>query len=129
MALGEPADNGPNRALLERALVDVFHAPDKGGGWEEIWRSPVSVEFFDLDAVIDYTRKLGSAITAARVGFFLEQNREPLMVEDAHLDRLRKLGPKAPRYFDPKRVPGRLVAAWNLVVPERIIFRAWREEL
>ena len=37
---------------LERALVDVFDAPDKGGGWEEIWRSLEMVEFFDLDAVI-----------------------------------------------------------------------------
>ncbi len=126
--LEQPHAGGTVRVTtLERALVDVFDAPDKGGGWEEIWRSLESVEFFDLDAVIDYTRTLGSAIAAARVGLFLDQHREPLMVEDAHLDRLRELGPKGPRYFDPKRQPGKLVTAWNLVVPERILSRAWEE--
>jgi predicted transcriptional regulator of viral defense system len=112
---------------LERALVDVLDAPDKGGGWEEIWRSLESVEFFDLDATIDYARKLGSAITAARVGFFLDQHREQLMVEDEHLEHLRELGPDKPRYLDPKRPPGRLVRAWNLVVPEQILARSWEE--
>jgi predicted transcriptional regulator of viral defense system len=114
---------------LERALVDVFDAPDKGSGWEEIWRSLESVEFFDLEAVIDYARKLGSAVAAARVGFFLDQHREPLMVEEAHLDSLRALGPREPRYFDPKRQPGRLVHAWNLVVPAPILSREWEQVL
>lgn len=113
----------------ERALVDVLDAPEKGGGWEEIWRSLELVEFFDLDAVIDYTRKLGSAIAAARVGFFLDQHREPLMVEEAHLQKLKELGPRGPRYFDPKRRPGRLVARWNLVIPEQVLSRSWEEAL
>lgn len=126
--LEQPHAGGTVRVTtLERALVDVFDAPDKGGGWEEIWRSLESVEFFDLDAVIDYAYALGSAIAAARVGFFLDQHREALMVEDAHLHRLKELGPKGPRYFDPKRQPGKLVSAWNLVVPEPILSRAWEE--
>lgn len=112
---------------LERALVDVLDAPDKGGGWEEIWRSLEMVEFFDLDAVIDYAGRLGSAVTSARVGFFLEQHREPLMVEDRHLAALRALAPRGPRYLDPKRAPGRLVARWNLVVPPQVLERSWQE--
>ncbi len=56
---------------LERTLVDVLAAPRHGGGWEEIWRSLESVEFFDVDAVTDYALKLGSAVTVAKVGFFL----------------------------------------------------------
>lgn len=35
---------------LERSLVDLLHAPEHGGGWEDIWRSLESVEFFDLAA-------------------------------------------------------------------------------
>jgi predicted transcriptional regulator of viral defense system len=128
--LDQPHAGGVVRVTtLERALVDVLDAPDKGAGWEEIWRSLESVEYFDLDAVIDYVRKLGSAVAAARVGFFLEQHREPLMVDDAHLERLRELGPKQPRYFDPKRRPGKLVSPWNLVVPEQVLSRAWEEVL
>ncbi len=110
---------------LERTLVDVLDTPDKGGGWEEVWRSLEMVEFFDLDAVLAYVTSLGSAIAAARVGFFLDQHREALMVEGKHLDKFRELMPAQPRYFDPGREPGKLVSAWNLIVPERVLNRNW----
>lgn len=113
---------------LERALVDVLDRPGHGGGWEEIWRSLEMVEFFDLDAVIGYAFKLGSALTVARVGFFLEQHREQLMVEEDHLEALRARAPAQPRYLDSARTPGRLVSGWNLVVPTQILERAWQEE-
>ncbi len=112
---------------LERALVDVLDAPEKAGGWEEIWRSLEMVEFFDLDAVVEHVVKLGSALTAARVGFFLEQHHEELMVEDRYLERLRDLSPAQPRYLDARREPGQLVSRWNLVVPERVLKRTWQE--
>ncbi len=112
---------------LERALVDLLDAPRYGGGWEEIWRSLESVEFFDLDAVIDNALKLGSALTAARVGFYLEQHREQLMVEDRHLKALQAHAPAQPRYFESERRPGKFVRSWNLVVPEQILLRSWAE--
>ncbi|MCX5868285.1 MAG: hypothetical protein NT009_12580 [Proteobacteria bacterium] len=107
--------------------MDVLDAPRHGGGWEEIWRSLESVEFFDLDAVIEYARKLGSAVACARIGFFLEQHRERLMVEDAHLNRLREFAPRGPRYLDSSRRPGKLVPGWNLVVPDQVLNRLWEE--
>jgi predicted transcriptional regulator of viral defense system len=112
-------------STLERTLVDVLDAPQHGGGWEEIWRSLESVEFFDLDAVVDYALKLGSFLTAARVGFYLDQHRDALMVEDRHLDPLRERVPAQPAYLDRKREPGRLVRPWNLVVPEHVLARSW----
>lgn len=112
---------------LERALVDVMDAPEHGGGWEEIWRSLESVEFFDLDAVLEYAVKLRSALTVARVGFFLEQHREQLMVEERYLEALRARAPAQPRYLDRRRESGKLVSRWNLVVPERVLNRAWGE--
>lgn len=108
-------------ATLERTLVDVLDAPDKGGGWEELWRSLEMVEFFDLDVVADCALKLGSSLTVARLGFYLEQHREPLMVEDRHLEVLRPHAPTQPRYLDSKRESGRLVSGWNLIVPERVL--------
>ena len=45
---------------LERTLVDVLDAPANAGGGEEVWRSLEMVEFFDFDAVISYTLRLGS---------------------------------------------------------------------
>ena len=115
-------------ASLERTLVDVLDAPERSGGWEEVWRSLEMVEYFDLDQVLRFTELKKSALMAARVGFFLEQHRQTLMVEPGHLDALRKLAPAQPRYLDSKRESGKLVAKWNLVVPERVLNRSWTEQ-
>ncbi len=113
---------------LERTLVDVLNRPDLSGSWEEIWRSLESIEFFDLDRVLEYTRLLGSATTGAKVGFFLEQHREFLMVDHSHLEALRDLRPRQPHYLDrARRKPGRLVSEWNLVVSQDVLDRAWGE--
>jgi predicted transcriptional regulator of viral defense system len=113
---------------LERTLVDVLDRPDLSGGWEEIWRSLESVEFFDLDQAVEYALLLKNSTTAAKVGFFLEQHRDALMVNDSHLDSLRSLRPRKPHYMmRTSRKPGRLVANWNLVVPVEILNRSWQE--
>ena len=113
---------------LERTLVDSLHRPALSGGWEEIWRSLESVEFFDLDSVLTYTLLLRNATTAAKVGFFLERNQETLMVDDYHLAALRDRRPAQPHYMDPtRRQPGRLVREWNLVVPDDVLNRSWDE--
>jgi predicted transcriptional regulator of viral defense system len=113
---------------LERTLVDVLDRPDLGGGWEEIWRSLELVEFFDLDKAIEYALLLGNRTTVAKVGFYLEQHREALMVEDTHLQRLRNHRPRKPHYMvRGSRKPGHLVASWNLVIPNEILERSWAE--
>jgi predicted transcriptional regulator of viral defense system len=113
---------------LERTLVDLLDKPKYGGGWEEIWRSLESVEFFDLDKVIEYSLMLENATTAAKVGFFLEQRRNALMVEEKHLDILRKHLPKSPHYMERKsKKPGRYVAGRNLIVPVDVLERTWQE--
>jgi len=113
---------------LERTLVDVLDQPDHGGGWEEIWRSLESVEYFDLDEVIEYTKKLGAGVLAAKVGFYLEQHREELMVDEARLKKLEKLVSRQPQYLDRStRESGMLLSRWNLVVPSRVLERRWEE--
>lgn len=112
---------------LERSLVDVLDRPEHGGGWEEIWRSLQMIEYVDVAEVVRYARLLRSAVTAARVGFFLEAQREPWMIEDAELARLEELAPSQPRYFGAGREHGRLVARWNLIVPLEVLERRWEE--
>jgi predicted transcriptional regulator of viral defense system len=115
---------------LERTMVDVLNRPDLSGGWEEIWRSLESVEFFDLDKVVEYAVLLGNATTAAKAGFYMEQHRVPLMVEEKHLKPLHDLRPRQPHYLDrDKRKSGRLVTQWNLVVPREVFERTWAEVL
>ncbi len=114
----------------ERTLIDMLDRPDLTGSWEEIWRSLESVEFFSLDQVVEYTRLLENATTAAKVGFFLEQHREPLMVEAAHLDALRELRPRQPHYLTRSRRRGcQWVKGWNLMIPAEILSRSWGEVL
>ena len=126
----ERAGLGIKVTSLERTLVDVLDRPDISGSWEEIWRSLESIEFFDIDKVVEYALLLGNATTTAKVGFFLDQHRDTLMVDDSHLKLLRDLRPCQPHYLErSKRKSGRLVSDWNLVVPEDIIERSWMEVL
>ena len=115
---------------FERTLVDVLDRPDLTGSWEEIWRSLEMVEFFNLDRVIEYLVLLNNATTAAKVGFFLEQHSEALMVDQHHLRSIESLGPRQPHYLDRgKRESGRLIPRWNLVVPPEVLSRSWGEVL
>lgn len=113
---------------LERTFVDVLDRPDLCGSWEEIWRSLESIEFFDLDGVVEYTRFLGNATTASKVGFFLEQHQKTLMVDDKHLKPLVDLRPRGPHYLERgRRKDCRFFSRWNLVVPREILDRSWEE--
>jgi predicted transcriptional regulator of viral defense system len=116
---------------LERTFVDVLDRPDLSGGWEEAWRSLASVEYFDLDRVLEYTVLLGSATIAAKVGLFLSQHREKLTVEESHLATLRKRKPRAPHYLEPaRRSEGddtKLISEWNLIVPRAMVERTWEQ--
>ena len=115
---------------LERTLVDVLHRPDLTGSWEEIWRSLESVEFFDIEQVVKYVLLLENATTAAKVGFFLEQHREDLMVDDVHLKPLQKLRPRQPHYLERGNRKGcRWMKKWNLMVPDEILNQSWGEVL
>ena len=111
---------------FERTLVDALERPDLTGSWEEIWRSLESVEFFDLDQVVEYVLLLDNATTAAKVGFFLEQHKDALMVEDAHLEPLRSMRPRQPHYFVRRKRNGcRWIKDWNLLIPTEILEKSW----
>jgi len=114
---------------LERTFVDVLSRPDLTGSWEEIWRSLEAIEYFDLDQVGAYVDLLDNATTAAKVGFFLEQHRESLMLEEQHLKLFRERRPRQPHYLErARRKSGRFIAAWNLVVPEEVYERSWEDD-
>ena len=115
---------------LERTLVDVLDRPKLTGSWEEIWRSLESVEFFDIEEIITYALLLENATTAAKVGFFLDQHKEGLMVKDDQLEPLRKMRPRRPHYYvRSKRDDCRWVKDWNLMIPKEILNRSWEEML
>lgn len=115
---------------FERTFVDVLDRPEMSGSWEEIWRSLESIEFFDLDQVLEYVELLGNSTTAAKVGFFLDQHRDSLMVDSQYLNKFKGLAPKQAHYMDESsKKDGQLMKEWNLIVPSEVINRSWEEVL
>lgn len=113
---------------LERTLVDILDRPSLTGSWEEIWRSLESVEYFNLDQVLQYALLLGNATTIAKLGFFLEMHRERLMVQDQHLEVLHNHSPSKPHYLErDNKGHQKLIKKWNLLVPAELIDRSWEE--
>ncbi len=113
---------------VERTCVDVLDRPALAGGWEEVWRSLESVPYFDLDALVAYALRLGSATTIAKLGYFLEQHAKRLNVSPALLDRLRARAPKSKHYLDPHSKHGhRLLSGWNLMAPIALAEKSWQE--
>lgn len=103
---------------LERTLVDVLDRPYLCGSWEEIWLSLESIEYVDLELVLEYAFLLGKQNTLAKLGFFLELHREQFMVPETCLQELLKGIPKKPFYLDPNRnQPQKMVTKWNLIAP------------
>ncbi len=114
---------------LERTMVDMLQRPEISGGWEEVWRSLEMVEYYHLDRSVEYVELLGNATTAAKVGFFLEQHREQLMVDPSYLERLKTLCPKSPHYLDRShKGNSKFFPDWNLVVPYFVAERHWEEQ-
>lgn len=115
---------------LERCQVDAVDRPGLCGGWEEVWRSLELIEYVDLAEIYQYVSALGNATTAAKTGWYLEANRERLMVDEDTLEKLRKLSPASPHYVRrDSREPTRFLARWNLVVPASLAEQSWKEPI
>lgn len=113
---------------FERTLVDMLDRPDLSGGWEEIWRSLESVEYFDLDKVIEYALLLNNVTTIALVGFYLEQHQKELRVKESYLAQLETRRPKQPHYVDKQqKSSSKFNSRWNLIIPIEIIEQTWKE--
>lgn len=112
---------------LERTLVDCFDRLDLAGGIEEAWRSLETVSYLNVKPIFEYLALLDNAVTTAKVGLFLEMNKERLHLSENDIDTLRNRRPKTPTYMFRSERTGRLVSNWNLIVPEPILERAWEE--
>lgn len=113
----------------ERTLVDMLDRINLSGGWEEVWRSLESVEYFDLDKVVEYALLFGKATTAALVGFYLEQHHGEIKNIDHYLPILEQHKPKQAHYLerDKKDQKHQFIKRWNLMIPNFVIERNWEE--
>lgn len=112
---------------VERTLVDCFDRIDLSGGIEEMWRSLENVSYLRMDRLIEYVHILSNATTAAKVGFYLDKNKERLSISESKLQLLREQKPKTPQYMFRSKREGKLISEWGLIVPEAILERRWEE--
>jgi len=113
---------------IECTLVDVLDKPELGGGYEEVWRSLEAIAVLNIEQVITYALAIGNATTIAKVGYFLEQHQDLLMVEQQQLERLAQYIPRGKHYFDnTRREAGFYSKRWHLVVPKAIGNKQWEE--
>jgi predicted transcriptional regulator of viral defense system len=109
---------------LERTVVDALDRPDLTGGLEEAWRSLSAIPLLDIRALLEYVRLRDLATLAAKVGLFLERHKDHFSVPARVLEELQSLRPRAPHYLD-RSAHGKLVAAWNLIVPTVLLEGEW----
>lgn len=113
---------------LERTFVDILDRPALIDNWEGIWRSLESIEYLNLQQVLEYVKFLDNATTSARVAFFLDQHREMLGISEKDLVKFDPLMPNTPHYLDRhSKESNQLIARWNLIVPKSLLLRTWEE--
>ena len=103
---------------LERAFVDCLDRPELGPGLEELCELLQAERHLDLTRMVDYARRLGHPIVAARLGLFAEHHRAwgQAALELAALERMR---PSTATRFDPahRGKAERYVQRWNVSAP------------
>lgn len=114
----------------ERTLVDVLDRPILSGGWEEIWRSLNMINRVKGQDILEYTLALDVATTSAKVGFYLEQRKKELNIDESLLKQLEINCPNTPQHMNnASRSQCKLIKRWNLMVPASIINSEWEENL
>jgi len=112
---------------LERTLVDCFDRLDISGGIEEVWRSLELVPYLRIWQILKYVALLDNAVTTAKVGFFLDMNKDRFHVDAKDLEFLRNRRPEHKSYMFRMERKGKLVRDWNLIVPTDVLERTWEE--
>ena len=92
-----------------------------------MYRSLEKIPFINPDLLMQYLALREQKNLYSRVGFFLEQYREDLNVEETLLRNLEQNVPVQPLYWTQERKGGVLMKRWNLIVPESVRDRIWED--
>lgn len=104
----------------ERTLVEGFRTPHEVGGLTEFMGSMSGLPVLDFDLLMQLLEAYDERVLWGAVGWFLETYRERFFVENSVLARLERGVPRSPQYIESNSRGGRLVARWNVIVPESV---------
>lgn len=105
----------------ERTLVDGFWQPELAGGLAELVESASGFGVLDLDLLRRVLDAYDHKTTRAAVGWFLERYQRTFFVPDAFLGELEAQRPRSKHYLPRSERGGKLIARWNLVLPEVLV--------
>ena len=111
----------------ERTLVDCFDHPEYAGGFEELYRCAEKMPYLDYTVLLRYLKLRAGKALYAKIGFYLEQRRDEMYVEDRVLREIEKNVPQQPVYLQSRKSGGVLQKRWNLIVPKMIVNKKWEE--
>ena len=107
---------------VERTIADLFHRHHLAGGTDELLNSLALVVYADPAALVRHTRAHGNATAAGALGFWLEREREQLLVPEQALRELRALAPTSLRYaLGAKPGSGKTARGWNVILPTEVV--------
>ncbi|MDP3445987.1 MAG: type IV toxin-antitoxin system AbiEi family antitoxin [Ignavibacteria bacterium] len=113
----------------ERTFVDVLDRPWLiGHDWEEITHSLEKTYIGRPQALLHYLQCLGSATTAARVGYFIERKEGHYNISEEIIEQIYALRPNNPVFLDCALEEDHcLVKKWNLKIPLSLANSIWEE--
>lgn len=101
---------------IERTLIDMLYRPRYCLGEPDVLRAINLIEIVDAKKVVRYLEALGLVQLVAKVGLFLDHNRDRWNISKGILTELHNKIPKKPVYLFPG-TPSKLVAKWQVRLP------------
>jgi predicted transcriptional regulator of viral defense system len=104
----------------ERTIVDCIDRIDLAGGFEELYKSALSMKNVRLSKLYEYTKTGNKKVLFHKLGFFLSlpRIREAWSVDDEELRKIRENLSSRVFYFNTSKGQGHLIREWNLIVPK-----------
>lgn len=106
----------------ERTVVDCLDRVDLAGGFEELYKSLLSMRNLNLLRLREYAKLAKKKVLFHKLGFFLSlpRIREVWSVDETELVKIREELSTRIFYFETSKGQGRLSREWNLIVPNKV---------
>lgn len=106
----------------ERTIIDCIDRIDLAGGFEELYKSVLSMKNVSFRKLYEYAKTGNKKVLFHKLGFLLSlpRIRDAWSVDDDGLRNIRENLSSKIFYFMTPKGQGHLVREWNLIVPKRI---------
>jgi predicted transcriptional regulator of viral defense system len=106
----------------ERTIIDCIDRVSLAGGFEELYKSLLSMRNVNFQKLYDYAKSVNKKVLLHKLGFFLSLPRvhETWSVDETRLEKIKRDLSSKIFYFETSKGQGRLIREWNLIVPNKL---------